>query len=350
MNGKETRRPTSVDVDPVIHTDGLRKTYGEGTDAVTAVDDVSVSIDSGEVVGLLGPNGAGKTTAIKSILGLVLPDRGTIRVAGTDVRENTRSVYRTVAAMLEGARNVYWRLTVRENLRFFAAVSGHVPDERRQRHDELLERLDLAAKEDTVVNELSRGMKQKVSLACTLARETPVVILDEPTLGLDVESSRDLQTELRRLADRESRTVIVSSHDMDVVETLCDRVIVMQNGRIVADDPVDHLTELFRTQVYRVTVEAPSAGLRDRLERRYDVREWSRTADRVTIELVIADSDGFYELTDILRQAGCSLQDVTSIEPDLEDVFLELIRDGDPGSERTTDPEPASATGGKHDE
>src|SRR6056297_3170111 len=151
----------------VLVVDDLQKTYGEGEDAVRAVDGVSLTVRRGEVVGVLGPNGAGKTTTIKSILGLVVPSGGTVEVAGVDAHENPRGVYRHVGAMLEGARNVYWRLTVRENLEFFAALGGQDPSAARDRHDELLERFDLAEKADQPVNDLSRGQKQKVSLAAT---------------------------------------------------------------------------------------------------------------------------------------------------------------------------------------
>jgi ABC-2 type transport system ATP-binding protein len=122
----------------VLRVDDLTKTYGDGEDAVTAVDGVSFSVERGEVVGVLGPNGAGKTTTIKSILGLVVPSDGTVEIAGVDAHGNPRGVYRHVGAMLEGARNVYWKLTVRENLEFFAALGGQSVAGTRKRHDELL--------------------------------------------------------------------------------------------------------------------------------------------------------------------------------------------------------------------
>jgi len=187
------------------------------------------------------PERGGKTTLIKSILGTVLPDSGTVRLFGTDAASGRRAAYADIDAMLEGARNDYWRLTVRENLRYFATISGVDPDSVTARHDRLLDRLGLAGKADTPVRELSRGMKQKVSLASVLAGGAELVFLDEPTLGLDVGSSRTLREELRRLADEEDLTIVLSSHDMDVIEAVCDRVIVMAGGRIVADDTVSAL-------------------------------------------------------------------------------------------------------------
>ena len=123
----------------VLAVDGLTKVYGDGETAVRAVDDVSFSVDRGEVVGVLGPNGAGKTTTIKSILGLVIPTAGSVEIAGVDAHAHPRRVYRHVGAMLEGARNIYWRLTVRENLEYFAALAGQSGRAARDRHDRLLD-------------------------------------------------------------------------------------------------------------------------------------------------------------------------------------------------------------------
>jgi len=137
--------------------EGVSKRFGDGDDSVLAVDNVSLTVERGSIVGLLGPNGAGKTTLIKCALGIVLPDAGSVRVFGTDIGDDHRAAYANVDAMLEGARNDYWRLTVRENLRYFTTIAGVDPDSVRARHDRLLDRLDLAEKADTPVRELSRG-------------------------------------------------------------------------------------------------------------------------------------------------------------------------------------------------
>ena len=306
-----------------IEVEGLTKRFGEGDDAVVAVDDVSLSVETESVVGLLGPNGAGKTTLIKSVLGMVLPDEGTVRIRGVDVAERPRAAYAHVDAMLEGARNDYWRLTVRENLRYFATVGGLDPDSVADRHDRLLDQLELAAKADTPVRELSRGMKQKVSLASVLAGGADVVFLDEPTLGLDVESSRTLQRELRRLVEAEGLTVFISSHDMDVVETVCDRVLVMADGRIVANDGVEAL--LRRAAAERVAVTSPDlddaaiAAVREGFE----VTAVERRDHGARIE-VAAAGDQLYGLMERLAAAGVTPERVRTVEPDLEDVFVGL--------------------------
>jgi ABC-2 type transport system ATP-binding protein len=323
----------------VLRVEELTKTYGDGADAVRAVDGVSFSVARGEVVGVLGPNGAGKTTTIKSILGLVVPTSGTVEVAGVDATKRPRAAYRHVGATLEGARNVYWKLTVRENLDFFAALGGHAPRSRRERHEELLERFGLAAKADEPVNDLSRGQKQKVSLACTLARGTDVVFLDEPTLGLDVEASLELRRELRRLAAEEDVTVVLSSHDMDVVEAVCDRVVILSDGRVIADDSVEALVDVFETQAYQLRVEGSlPAELRHTFETEYGAENWSRAGDRLRFDVTLPEGDALYDLLERLRAAGVSLAGVDARTPDLEDVFLQVT---DRAGETATVPETA---------
>jgi ABC-2 type transport system ATP-binding protein len=375
----EERDRPSDGREPALSVRNLTKTFGDSDDAVRAVDDVSLDIAPGTVVGVLGPNGAGKTTLIKSILGLVVADEGDVQVAGTDVYADPRPAYARVGAMLEGARNVYWRLTVRENLEYFAAIGGESPAGLRDRHDTLLDQLSLAGKADTPVNDLSRGQKQKVSLACALTRDVEVAFLDEPTLGLDVESSVDLRREIRRLADQEDVTIVLSSHDMDVVQEVCDRVVIMNDGEVIADDAVESLIDVFRTFAYRIvvgrgedshddgidgisaddsatgeSVATDSAGTesavadsaarrivegdtRERLREAYDVGGYESRGDRTAFEVSLGDPERFYDLMDTLRAADLTVREVESVDPDLEAVFLELTngdRDGSRGSKR----------------
>ncbi|MFC7325019.1 ABC transporter ATP-binding protein [Halorubrum rutilum] len=334
---------------PALAIEGLSKRFGDGAASVLAVDDVGLTVERGSIVGLLGPNGAGKTTLIKCTLGIVLPDSGSVRVFGADVTDGRRAAYANVDAMLEGARNDYWRLTVRENLRYFATIAGVDPDSVRGRHDRLLDRLELTAKADTPVRELSRGMKQKVSLASVLAGGAELVFLDEPTLGLDVESSRTLRRELRRLAREEGLTIVLSSHDMDVVEDVCDRVVMMANGRIVADDTVAALRSGAGDVVRVVSADVDDAVVAT-LRERFDVRgvetdlgAVERDGDRrdggdrrgPTAVEVAAGGDALYDLMDALRAAGVTVEGIETVRPELEDVFVDLtgVEPGEGGSD-----------------
>ncbi|MFW6448305.1 MAG: ABC transporter ATP-binding protein [Halobacteriota archaeon] len=309
----------SDDPSPILAVERLEKRYGD----LVAVDGVSFQIDRGEVVGILGPNGAGKTTTIKSILGLIVPTAGRVELAGIDVHARPAEAYRHVGAMLEGARNVYWRLTVRENLAYFAALGGRSPPD--DAYGEVLERFGLEAKADRPVNDLSRGQKQTVALACTLMRGTDLVFLDEPTLGLDVEASMDLRRELRRLADDEDITIVLSSHDMDVVEAVCDRVIILSGGQVVTDEPVDELVDLFRSRTYRLAVGGSvPAPVCERLDERFGPIAAERRGGRTILELTITDADALAEVLEVVGEAPGQLEGVESVEPDLEAVFLDV--------------------------
>jgi ABC-type multidrug transport system, ATPase component len=302
-----------------VRVDGLTVRFGD----VVAVDDVSLAVERGSVVGLLGPNGAGKTTLVKSILGLTLPESGSVRVAGVDVHDRPREAAEHVDAMLEGARNDYWRLTVRENLRYFATVSGVAPDAVADRHDRLLDQLDLAAAADTPVRDLSRGMKQKVSLASVLATDADVVFLDEPTLGLDVESSLTLRRELQRIVTERDLTVVLSSHEVEVLEDVCDRVVVLNDGRVVADDSVAGLRRRLGPRGVRVTSTDLDDDTLDALRERFEVTGVRTRAGPTRVE-VAASGDGLYDLFDALRARGVTVDAVATVEPDLGQVLLDL--------------------------
>lgn len=330
--GEENESAVATDggSDPILAVRNLRKTYGDGEGAITAVDGVSFSISPGTIVGLLGHNGAGKTTTIKMILGLIDPSEGDIRIAGWDAEKHPRRRYDHVAAVLEGARNTYWRLTIRENLEFFARLGGYDPSEQREYHDRLLEKLDIADREDTVVNELSRGMKQKVSLATILARKPDILFLDEPTLGLDVESSFELRREIQRLVEQEEMTVVVSSHDMDVIEELCDRVIVLNDGEVVTDDDIGNLLKLFRSHEVNLVVEGGvSDEFKRSLESEYSVNSWTQQASRTRISLAVTDGEEMHRLLGRVLDAGLRIIDIETGQTDFEEIYLSITDEDD---------------------
>lgn len=318
---------TSHDIDrtAALSVSNLSKTYTGEDGPVTAVDDVSFDIPAGQIVGLLGPNGAGKTTTVKTALGLISPTSGSVSIHGVPVHEQPSKAYEYVAAVLEGARNVYWRLTVRENLAFFAGLHGIDSNTRRTEHEDIIHTLGLDEKADEPVRNLSRGMKQKVALGCTLARETPTLFLDEPMLGLDVETTRDLQTELQRLAHEEEKTIVLTTHDMDVVQAVCDRVLVLDGGEVVTDDSVDALLGAFEAQTYRIRLGGePNTRVREVLADRFQLLEWHVETSETVVEVSLSGSDEFYECVDVLRNMGALVRSFTEIEPDLEDVFVDI--------------------------
>lgn len=278
-------------------------------------------------MGLLGANGAGKTTTIKCMSGLVRPSSGSIKLAGVDVWDHLNLAASKVSVVLEGNRNLYWRMTARENIDFFAGLQGVRRSSGARLRDELLEQFGLTEKARTPARMLSRGMQQKLALACALARRAPILLLDEPTLGLDVEISHELRGYLRGLAN-EGHSILLSSHDMSVVSDICDRVIVLVDGRIVADDTVRNLLQLFRAQAYRFLIagalpEADAAALKTRFPLLSIEREGPDTA----VQVEFADDDGIYDIIEVFRSGGAKIQTIDRKEPDLEEVFLNLVKE-----------------------
>jgi sodium transport system ATP-binding protein len=221
----------------VIEATGLQKRFG----TTVAVADVSFTAADGKVTGLLGPNGAGKTTTLRMVTGLIAPDAGSARVDGVDAATDAIAARRKMA-VLPDQRGLYPRLTAREHVRYFGELHGLDRTTLDRRVEELFEMLDMASIADRRVEGFSQGERTKVALARALVHDPRNVLLDEPTNGLDVMSTRAVRELVRRLKG-EGRCVLFSSHIMQEVGALCDRVIVVARGRIVADGSPAELRE-----------------------------------------------------------------------------------------------------------
>ncbi len=311
-----------------LHVKNLTKIYRSRRRGDTvAVDDVSFSVRKNEVVGLLGPNGAGKTTIIKSICTILRPTSGEIWVDGADAIRNPRAALEKVTAVLEGNRNIYWRLTVRDNLEFFAGLQGQSLRSVRSYIDELIEMFGLKEKVHEQARALSRGMQQKLAVACALVKRTPILLLDEPTLGLDVETSYELRWILKRMAEQGQRTILLSSHDMNVVQDICERVIIINRGKIVVDDRIENLKRLFSASAYRFEIAGQlSPQQEQRLKEQFDLIKITANDQRTVIEAELLDARRVYEIIDVLQSNGCQLESVGKQYPDLEEIFLKIVK------------------------
>jgi sodium transport system ATP-binding protein len=219
----------------MIRTQNLKKHFG----SVLAVQDVSFSAADGTVTGLLGPNGAGKTTSLRMIYGLVKPDSGRIEVDGHDAVANPLAA-QACLGVLPDQSGLYPRLTPREHIRYFANLQGITGDELERRMQTWLDLLDLKAMADRRVGGFSHGERTKVAMARALIHNPQNVVLDEPTNGLDVVSTRTVREVIRRLKG-ENRCVLFSSHVMQEVSALCDRIVVIARGRVVAEGTAEEL-------------------------------------------------------------------------------------------------------------
>lgn len=305
-----------------VEAEGLRKTFHSRSGAIRAVDRLNLSIPAGQVFGLLGPNGAGKTTTIKMLLGLVTPDAGRVRLNGHDVARSRSAAMRQVGAVLEGSRNVYWTLSAWQNLLYFGRLKGLTTASIRPRAEYLLRSLGLWERRHEPVGGFSRGMQQKVAVSAALIADPPIVLFDEPTLGLDVEAARTVKDWIAGLAREHGKTVVLTTHQLHVAEELCHRIAIIREGAIVADLPVSELLARFRRQdLYRITVRGCADGLA--LPSGFRARAENGAT---VIAGPVEDPRVLYQLLDGLRDGGFPLLSVSQVQPDLEDVFLELIK------------------------
>jgi sodium transport system ATP-binding protein len=223
----------------MIELDDLHKTFASKTGPVRAVAGVSLRAEDGQITGLLGPNGAGKTTTLRMLYTLMAPDRGTVKVDGFDSVREAEDVRRRLG-VLPDARGVYKRLTARENIAYFGRLHGMSEADIARRTDELSKALGMEDVLDRQTEGFSQGQRTKTAIARALIHDPRNVILDEPTNGLDVMTTRAMRGFLKQLRD-EGRCVIFSSHIMQEVAALCDRIVIVAKGKVVASGTADEL-------------------------------------------------------------------------------------------------------------
>ena len=224
----------------LVVTRDLSKTYfDEDRGEIRAVDRISIACAQGEILGLLGANGAGKTTTLRMLSTVLAPTSGTAEICGHDIVDDPGTVRRSIG-FYSASTALYPRLTTRETLEFFARINQYPPDRVRARVDELIERFGLASFAGARIDKLSSGMKQKVSIARTVAHDPPVLIFDEPTVALDVINALEMRSIIAELRDA-GKAVIFSTHIMSEAEKLCDRIAILHDGRILADGRLEEL-------------------------------------------------------------------------------------------------------------
>lgn len=304
----------------ILEARQLKKFYREKGREILAVRDVSLKISAGEILAFLGPNGAGKTTSIKMIAGLVRPDEGWVRICDRDPHRQSQAL-KLLGAVLEGNRNVYWRLTPEENLEYFGVLRGMSQSVARKRGMELLERFNLMDKRRTLVQSLSRGMQQKLAIAVALIHQPALLLLDEPTLGLDVEATEEVKRLVREIV-QEGCAILLTTHQLAIAEELSDRVAIINKGEIVAEEPTSELIRQFSGSAYIIETE-----------RAIDPERLSKLkALGVNLHaeqtIHVPEPHLLYQVLEILKPL--SLLQVQKDQANLTDVFLKLVRGENP--------------------
>lgn len=294
-----------------------------------AVDGVSLQIARGEVFGLLGPNGAGKSTTIRMLCTLLEPTSGSAYVNGFDIRKQANLVRQSLGTVLGGERSIYWKLTARENLAYFAALYHIPPASARQRINELLNRMELTDRADELVEKYSTGMKQRVAISRALLARPPILLLDEPTLGLDPQASRKVRELVGELKE-EGHTVLLTTHYMEEADLLSDRIGIIDNGKIIALDTPGNLKQRIRQKdVLRLEVSGWTDEISSALQNQSGVENLSARPDETNSiwEVTLHTGNSRAVLPALIEKVnhnGARLVNLNILQPTLEDVFINL--------------------------
>jgi ABC-2 type transport system ATP-binding protein len=307
----------------MIEVQGLTKVYGNKA----AVDNLTFSVEQGEVVGFLGPNGAGKTTTMRVLSCFMPPTSGSAKVAGYDIHADSIEVRRRIGYLPEHVP-LYTDLTVTQYLSFVAEAKAVPRMQRRQKVGELIERCLLHDVRGRIINTLSKGYRQRVGLAQALLGDPPVLILDEPTIGLDPKQIIEIRNLIRQMQGE--RTVLLSTHILPEVSVVCQRVIIINEGRIVAVDTPENLTRrLQRSTQVLLQVEGPPDQVTGRLREmagilRVEMKDGGGVLGRYVVETE-KDCDLRRELAHVVCSSGWGLLELRPVDMSLEDVFIRLV-------------------------
>jgi len=319
--------------EPVVVVDRLTKKYGE----FTAVDDVSLTVERGQILGFIGPNGAGKTTTIKILVGLAKPTEGQASIAGADCVRDAHRIKRLVGYMPDTFGS-YENMRVREYLDFFGAAFGIARVERARRIAEVMETTNSAYMQDRYVEALSHGMKQRVGIARTLLHDPEVLVFDEPANGLDPEARIEMRELLLKLAEM-GKTLIVTSHILPELSRICDQVAIIHNGKLMASGALDQiLRELDQNRMIEIQVPSSEAVnqavavLRESLDQGVEV---NASLAELTIRFRTAlDDQELSQLLAKLVQASVPITQFRELQTDLEDAFMTVTRQVTPAKDQ----------------
>ena len=317
----------------IIETKALTKRYGE----ITAVDDLELRIEKGEVFGLLGPNGAGKTTTTLMLLGLTEPTSGWALIDGHDCTREPIAV-KQIVGYLPDSVGFYPNLTGRENLRFTGRLNGLDDETLEARIDSLLQRVGMTHAADRKAGTYSRGMKQRLGIADVLMKDPKIIIMDEPTLGIDPEGMRELMALIRELSERDGRTILISSHQLYQVQQVCDRVGIFVQGRLVACGDIAQLGRQLENEglyTLNLRMEPMDKAAQTALEALEGVQSVTRTTEgSLQVE---SDRDIRRAVTRLAAERDWIIQQLHQRGGDLDEIYRRYFEKAGENDDSETD-------------
>jgi len=309
---------------PIVEAKGLTRAFGSHI----AVDNLSFTVEEGEVFGLLGPNGAGKTTTIRMLACLIAPSEGAARVSGYNIAENPLDVRQTVGILTENP-SLYERLSAQENMDFFAeAYNLSEPKEKISRIKELLEFFDLWERRNDKVATFSKGMKQKLAIARALVHKPPVLFLDEPTAGLDPESAKEVRDLMEMLSRREKHTILLCTHHLEDAEKLCNRVMIINKGKnMVVGTPDELRNRIIGKPTVRINLRKLDPKIVEATKKVSHVEQVEFDESTSNLTIILDDASlGTPEVVKSIVDAGGQILAVYAVRPSLEEVYLKMVK------------------------
>lgn len=307
----------------------IRNNRQEKFKELSALVNVNLTIQKGELFGLLGPNGAGKTTLIKILTTLLSPSTGFASVAGFDVGKNPEEVRKRINMVSGGETSGYGLLTVRENLWMFAQFYGIESGEANRRIKMLTDIVGLSDRLSTKSSDLSTGLRQKMNIVRGFLTDPEILFLDEPTLGLDVEASRDVREFIKRwMRNDENRTLLLTTHYMAEADELCDRVAIINQGKVLACDSPANLKKLLQKDaIFHISLYTPNGISLENFEHITGVKNCvlSQKPDETFLDLILENESILSEIISEIGRQSLRLNRLEKKEPTLEDVFIKLV-------------------------
>lgn len=300
---------------PAIEIRDLSKTFGD----FRAVDHLTLTVQQGEIFGLLGPNGSGKTTTINMISGLTVPTSGEVRVLGYDVRRNAREVRQILGAMPQETA-LYEELSAWTNMDFHADLFGIPVREKKQRINNMLELVQLADRKKSRVSTFSGGMKRRLALGRALLHDPKLIYLDEPTLGVDVQARRVIWDYILSLREQ-GKTVLITTNYLEEAQALCDRLAIIDHGKLIAVDTPEHLKQTYGGSVIELETAHTIASV-DKIRALEGIKEVKQDNTRLTITTQ-GTGNVVPQIINIVSHEG-EIRDIVVREPNLDEIFLRL--------------------------
>jgi len=305
----------------IIEVKNLTKTFGK----FTAVDDISFSVKKGEIFGLLGPNGAGKSTTLRMLSTLSQPTKGTATIGGYDTVKNDMQVRKLIGIVSE-KMIIYNRLTAKENLYFFGNLFNIPKDTLNKRIDELLELVKLTKFKNAQVGTFSTGMRQRMNVIRALLNMPQVLYLDEPTLGLDPQSSVEIREFIKKLNQEQGTTVVLTTHMMVDADLLCDRIAIVDHGKIIALDTSTNLKKIISgadTMIINLEIANLTPDILSAIKA-LDCIDSVTQETAAQLRIIVHGEDAFDTIVDLVRKRGGKITSMSNLQPTLEDVFLHI--------------------------